>query len=359
MSRRQPFDPDFPKRLAAQFFSTTRQAREPFWTVREIAERFDVSRHAATLALRALARQGVLTLRSRQGAFVPDKLPAITEYKRLMKPHLAVVFPEWAGDNIFGMELRGELVKQAHANRWSFTFFQEPGYWNDPKFATSLLAMGCTSLIALNAGDRAAIPIAKLRDSSMPVMTIGRNTSAFDALNIPAVDGDDGEAMHRLVCQLLSRGLRRIVTVGAAPSIPQKCQSRLDAFRQALAQFKRKPPADVLIETGDINYIVSTLQRRLKARQPPQALIFHDYSVFLNVLKNLPDFLTRARKSGILLAVFDHFFLNRRYPDLSIVEISLDPVELAHQAIALLRLQAQGKTVKPLTLVQYRIQWPE
>src|SRR5262249_18943466 len=164
----------------------------------------------------------------------------------------AVVFPEWAGEasrNFFGAELRATLLQETNTRQWNSTFYQEPGQWDDPLFATRLLSSGCTALLALNASHAAALALAKLRDAAVPVVTIGGNLPAVEMLQVPVVDGDAGEAIYRLVREFLARGLERFVIAGYAE--PRLGARRVEGCRKALEQFRSTTTADAFIESFD------------------------------------------------------------------------------------------------------------
>ncbi|MDD5705751.1 MAG: substrate-binding domain-containing protein [Kiritimatiellae bacterium] len=355
--RRRPFDPGLPRQVAARFFDEERQAGEPFWTVREIASQFDVSYHAAHLAVAALLRQGVVKRHARRGTCVATgKLPPLTEYQSILNPHLAIVFPWWTREpehNSFALELRTELFRQAQDQHWRFTFHQESGSWDDPLFPARLLAAGCTSLIALGVAEEAVLAVTRLHDANVPIVTIGRNQRSFKFLNVPVVDGDDHKAMWRLAGALLRQGCRRIVVAGNHP----RTSTRLAGFREAFIQARKSTPMDAFIDALDYDYVASSVWQRLDRKWPPQAVICQDFYMFRHLMALRPE-LTARIKAGLVVAVFDHFFLNRAYPDLPLVEVTMDPSELARTAMLVLRRSMRGESVPAETLVDYRIQWP-
>ena len=116
-------------------------------------------------------------------------------------------------------------------------------------------------------------------------------------------------------------------------------------------------PDDLFIESLDLTSVMATLARRLETSRPPQAVICQDYPTCLESVNGMPEFTHRIRQ-GLRVAVFDTCFLDRRFPELPLIEVTLDPAELATRALTLTERLVAGESVASETLLDYRIVWP-
>jgi len=304
--------------------------------------------------------QGILECRGRQGTFVASQGPKpLNTYEQLVKSHLAVVMPEWTApewENQFGIELRHELLCGAHARGWSITFYQEPGQLTDPQFPSRWRAAGCTALLMLNPAETAAVPLTNLRAAGVPIVSIGRGPAAFGLLGIPVIDGDDESAMYRLVSRLMVDGCERITVAGNLDT--RLGTMRQNGCRRALEQSHQTMPDDMFIESFDRGHVIAALARRLDAPSPPQAVVFQEFPSFLQAIRVISQLAPRIRH-GLRVAVFDTCYLHRCFPDLPLIEVSLDPTELAARSMTLTERLVAGETAPPETLLSYQIGWPK
>lgn len=124
--------------------------------------------------------------------------------------------------------------------RW--TLFQEPGQFTDALFPTRFGAAGCKRLLMICADEQGVVALTKLWEAGVPMVSIGHGPPAFGLLQIPVVEGDDEEAMRRLVLQLRREGCRRLLVVGFDD--PLLGMDRVRGCVSAFEQFAHEYPTD-------------------------------------------------------------------------------------------------------------------
>lgn len=357
MSRRQ-FDPEFPQQLLGRFLAEPRQPGDPFWTTRDIMRRFGVSLYAANAAVRELVREGVLERQHRVGTFLAKTRAGSRKATPTAAIHLGVILPFWVAipdRNPWATELWTMIEGECRRRGWRLSLFQEPGQGSDPLFPTRFSTAGGNRLLILGPSGESVPMLTKLREAGVPMASIGRGPPAFDLLKIPVVDGNDEEAMRRLVLQLRREGYRRLLVVGFTNS--SLGADRVRGCVEAFEQFAHEYPTDAFVESPDPDYLAATVTKRLVGRVPVEAIIFQNHLAFLMVLERVAV-LKEKILAGLPVAVIDEYYLRRRFPDLPLIEAAMNPRTLARTALDVLDACACGERTRKLTLLPYEIVWP-
>jgi DNA-binding LacI/PurR family transcriptional regulator len=356
---RTRFDPELPRKLLAQFLAEPRQPGDRFWTTREIMQRFSVTLYAANAAVRELVQQRVLERKHRVGTFVAAAgQSALKTGPVSTRANVGVVWPGWAAEserNPWATNLRAALVEECHRRGWRFSLFQEPGQFADALFPTRFSVAGCNRLLMMSAVEEGIVPLTKLREAGVPLASIGHLSPAFESLRISVIEGDDEEAIRRLVFQLRREGCRRLLVLGFHN--PRLGTDRVRGCVNAFEQFAHEYPADTFVESHDPDYLAATVAKRLSGRFPVEAMIFENHYAFLAVWERTP-LLREKLPASPVLAVFDEYHLRQRFPDLPLIEVMLNPRVLARTSLDILDAQARGERVRNLTLLAYEILWP-
>lgn len=351
----RPFDPKLPQRVIEAFFAERHAPGERFWTVREIAQRFGVSRYAADIAVRELLRKSLLAGHGHTGTFVAESSAAP---QREGKPHVALALPFWQPPmdlNPWHEAIRGRIEANCRQHGWRTTTSSLLGQQDGATFPAQFAAAQCSCAIVLSPPPSEIPTLARVRAQRIPVVSIGHVPTGGEKLGIPVVDGDDREAIRLLVLQLRARGMKRIVMAGL--SDPQIGTDRIRGFVDALEQYDHAYPEDMVIESLDLNYVMASLRRRMAGARSPQAVIFQNHLVLRAAMREIPA-LPLAIKERLVAVVIDEFGVRRLWPDLRFVDVMLDPVTVADTAVAVLTNLLRHEAVRPLTLLKYQISWP-
>lgn len=356
--KRQPYQPSILQKVCNQYFKDPRQPGDVFWSVREIAARFQLPRHSAEKVVRELTRQGVIETRGRQGCFLavhPDVHLGIIEKLKLAP---AFVGPGWVHEERPGslpVDLTNALLQLCRQRGYPISFIEPGDAWGNSGFVHQLRIMRCNTLIAMNPAPESFIELHDLRRADFQVVVIGDTGVLHERDGIVSVNADEFDAARRVTLQWRGRGLKRILVAGRSSDNSHRL--RRQGIEAALDQFDHKPTGDMFIETFDEIHMCRVLAGRLAKKPGPQAVLFHNHTQYAAAVEHIPDLHRRATE-GLALAVFDESRADLISPDLPLTRLVIDGKEIATKAIELAELLLRERKPKLRHFVPRKILSP-
>jgi DNA-binding LacI/PurR family transcriptional regulator len=345
------------RQMIEKFLSEPRSEGDAFWSERDTAGMFKVTRHQARKAVDWLVRKKVLSRKPGSGTFLCSKNlnegPGIAG----QRPHPCEIIPDWDIELATGFiaAFKRAFDLCARQRGWPVSFYHEGSIQDEPHFIQRLIAGGINCVVFVDIHGESIPAATTLLQAGIPVVSFGRDLAVLKSLKIPVVSQDDRAAMQDLAMSLLARGRERIVLAGI--SDPIRTNEHLQGFAAACRLLGREYPADMVVEGYDIEYVVRSLRRRFAAKPPPDAILFEEGISFLKVLEAMPE-LREAIRSGLTAAVFDELYLDEKLPDLPVVSVRI-PAEIAGRTcVEIAGLALAGRKIPRLTRLRCSILCP-
>lgn len=306
-------------------------------TVREIANALSVSRGTVGLAIKELAREGIVYSRMGKGTFLlsTDKIKVPTNLLALFIPNM---------NNPIFAEFVSEIEKDALKNGYAMSICIGNGSVKQLKGLSILQKKGVDGIIGLGISDKA---IKKIIITNIPFVGINLPMKRYYQGKIDIVTCDEGKAASLLTSYLISLGHRRI----AISTLRGIKDGKLIGFKKTLQSSGVPFREDMVIEDEETIDTSSPqwyerigrtiLKQVLMLKERPSALIVSNDARAIGVLHEARDRKLRI-PDDMSLVGFDNIAMSRIVnPPLTTVDLRYGKV--AREAFKLLMAQISGK----------------
>ena len=306
-------------------------------TVREIANALSVSRGTVGLAIKELAREGIVYSRMGKGTFLlsTDKIKVPTNLLALFIPNM---------NNPIFAEFASEIEKDALKNGYAMSICVGDGSVKQLKGLSILQKKGADGIIGLGISDKA---IKKIITTNIPFVGVNLPMKRYYQGRIDIVTCDEEKAASFLTSHLISLGHRRI----AISTLKGSKDGKLMGFKKALQSSGIPFRENMVIEDAETIDSSSPqwherigrtiLKQVLMLKEKPSALIVSNDARAIGVLHE-------AREKGIRIPEdmsvvgFDNISMSGMLnPPLTTVDLKFR--EAAQKAFQLLQAQISGK----------------
>lgn len=341
LKRANPLYLQLKERIRFQISSVRLKPNEKVPSIRDLADRHDVSEITARRAITDLVSEGYLYARHGKGTFVKGIPPVAPKFVVLDIPGFE--------DNYFSLLISG-LKKEAgkYKHRLALAGGRKTS-------AAEIINMKSVSGIFV----RRIAPYSEgdikyfeaLKEARVPFVLLD---VAFPGLKCSSVVFDNQDAMYRASAHLVKLGADRVVYFGS-PAF-QIAGERLNGFVKAMAERKIKPENYLIINTGEYLTAKKDYLEKIRAFKP-KAVIIAAPLLTAAIISDLKGFVPGIMEENMVCAVVEENF--RNYIDAGIMALVKPVSLLARAAAAIIFGHINNKLKAPLAkIIHYQVAMP-